>query len=93
MNLLFWGLTIGMVGKVILGIAVLRVHMGIMHEHKIDGVVIKSIQRERWVTFFALFLILLGYTMEIVFYEFTPLFHCPLGDCGIPIREFLNIGN
>ena len=72
MNLLFWGLTISVIGKIILGIAVLRVHSGIVHEHKIDGVVLRAMKREKWVTIIGLSLIVIGYIMEILFYGFTP---------------------
>ncbi len=34
MNLLFWGLTFGMLGKVLLAVAVLKAHSQIAHEHK-----------------------------------------------------------
>ena len=90
MNLLFWGLTMGVVGKVLLGVAVLRVHLGVMREHKIDDAVIKVMKREKWITIFALFLILVGYLMEITFYEFTPLLHCGIGTCGEVFNTFFS---
>lgn len=82
MNLLFWALTTGMLGKVILGVAVIRVHMGILHEHKIDGTVLAAIKRERWVTVVGIFLIIVGYAFEMVFYGYTPLLTCSLSECG-----------
>jgi len=89
MNLLLWGLTIGTVGKLILGIAVLRVHVGILHEHKIDGAVLRSIKKEQWVTLFGLALITVGYALEIIFYGGTPLFSCTGTDCTALVEAIL----
>jgi len=87
MNLLLWGLTVGTVGKLILGLAVLRVHLGILHEHKIDGIVLKSIRRERYVTLFALLLIVIGYVLEILFYNGSTLFFdCVGAECSALIN-------
>lgn len=82
MNLLFFGLTISMIGKIVLGIAVLRVHSGILHEHKITNSVLISIKREKWITILGLTLIIIGYILEIIFYGFTPLLTCNLAECG-----------
>lgn len=70
--LLFWGITLGMVGKILLGIAVLRVHMGIFREHKIDDVVLKTIKRERTITYIALLLIVIGYGIEMIAFGYLP---------------------
>jgi len=78
MSMLLWGLTIGMFGKVLLGVAVLRVHMGILKEHKIDGAVLRAIKKERLVTYGALALIVLGYLLEVVSYTRLPLFEAAL---------------
>ena len=91
MNLLFWGLTIGMIGKIMLGIAVLRVHLGIFREHKIDNVVLKSIVRERYVTYIAILLIAMGYVLEVAFYGETPLFTCTFGECGAALNAAFSI--
>ena len=82
MNLLLWGLTVGVVGKLVLGIAVLRVHAGIVHEHKIDNAVIKSMKRERWVTILGVVLIVAGYFMEITFYGGTGFTDCIGTECA-----------
>jgi hypothetical protein len=82
MNLLFWALTTGTLGKLILGIAVLRVHAGILHQHKIDGKVLNAIKGERYVTILGIVLILFGYILEMVFYGYTPLLTCSLSECG-----------
>lgn len=81
MNLLFWGLTIGVIGKIVLGIAVLRVHSGIVKEHRIDGVVLKAMKKEKWVTVVGVLLIVLGYILELTFYGATPFLECSGTDC------------
>ena len=82
MNLLMLGLTLGVIGKVVLVIAVLRVHSGIAHEHKIDGVVIRAMKKEKWITIIGLALIILGYVLEMVFYSGTPLLNCIGPECA-----------
>jgi hypothetical protein len=82
MSLLLWGLTVGTVGKLILGVAVLRVHTGILHEHRIDNAVLKSMKRERFVTLIGLSLIAVGYIMEVIFYSgSTQFFSCSGPEC------------
>lgn len=81
MNLLFWGLTVGTIGKVVLGIAVLRVHAGILHEHRIDGVVLQAIKKEKWVTIVGVALIVTGYFLEVAFYGYTPFLSCTGTEC------------
>ncbi|MCD5381794.1 MAG: hypothetical protein LR017_00580 [Candidatus Pacebacteria bacterium] len=89
MNLLFWALTIGVIGKVMLAVAVLRAHIAILHEHKIDGVVLDAIKRERWITIIGLMLIVTGYLLEIIFYGYTPMLTCAFGECAAAINEAL----
>ncbi len=68
MWLLYVGLTLGTLGKIILGIAVIRVHARIFEQHKIDGLVLSAIQREKYITTGAIVLIVLGYILEMFFY-------------------------
>ena len=68
MSLLFWGLTIGTFGKVIVVLAVLHMHHSLVKEHRIDKKVILSYRQERVLTFIGLILITLGYLLEITFY-------------------------
>lgn len=83
MNLLLWGITLGTVGKLVLGIAVLRVHVYIIREHKIDNVVIRALKREQIVTLFGLALIILGYVSEIYFYSgSTEFLDCVGAECA-----------
>lgn len=91
MNFLLWGITIGTIGKVILGIAVLRVHVHIIRERKIDSVVLQSLKREQYVTAFGLVLIVLGFIMEMFFYNATPdIINCVGQNCATIIQAMFN---
>jgi uncharacterized membrane protein YidH (DUF202 family) len=76
MNILFWGLTIGVIGKVLVVVGVLVAHSGILHEHRIDKLVLRRFRLEHTITLFGLLFILIGYLMEIYFYGFTPFREC-----------------
>lgn len=81
MQILFWGLTIGVIGKILVVIGVLVAHSGILHEHRIDRQVLKLFRWEHTITIIGLILIIIGYFIEIYFYGFTPFFTCPPGEC------------
>lgn len=85
MNLLFWALTLSVVGKVLLVIGVLLAHNELAHEHKIDAKVIRTFKIERWITILGLLLIVIGYVMEIYFYGFTSLLTCEGDACSAAI--------
>jgi len=83
MNLLFWGLTISMAGKVMLGAGVLIAHSELAHERRVDQLVLKSFRIERILTVLGLLLIIGGYFMEIYFYGFdTSLLTCFGTECA-----------
>ncbi len=83
MNLLLWGITLGTVGKLILGIAVLRVHVHILRERKIDRDVLNALRREQFVTLIGLAFIVVGYTQEILFYYgSTEFLSCTGSECA-----------
>ena len=83
MNLLFWGLTISMVGKIMLATGVLVAHSELAHEKRIDKVVLASFKFERVLTLAGIILILAGYMMEIRFYGFdTSLLTCFGSECA-----------
>ena len=91
MNFLLWGITLGTVGKLVLGYAVLRVHVYILREHRIDNVVLKAIKREQFVTLLGLSLIVIGYLLEIVFYNSaTDLLSCTGDSCAALLGELIN---
>ncbi len=72
MNILFWGLTIGTLGKVLLAVGVIIAHSGIVKEHRIDRAVLRGFKIEHTITMIGLLFIIFGYFLEIYFYGFTP---------------------
>ena len=68
-HMLFWGLTFGIIGKVLLGLTVIMVHNKITHEKRIDGLVLMEMKREQAVAFIGIALMIFGYTLELVHYE------------------------
>ena len=68
MNALIIGITIGLIGKVVLGIAVIRVHIHIATERKVDGDVIRAIEREKYVTAAAIVLMVAGNLLEMAYF-------------------------
>lgn len=72
MALLYWGLTIGTIGKVILGLTVILVHNRIFKEHRIDDVVLKELRRERAFGITGIVLMVVGYILEMMFYTGFP---------------------
>lgn len=91
MNLLFWGLTVGVIGKILLATGVLIAHSEIVHERQIDQQVIRSFHIERWMTITGLLLIVLGYGLEIYFYGFTIDFLTCIGsECTAALGEALS---
>jgi hypothetical protein len=71
MNLLFWGLTISLLGKMMLAAGVLIAHSELEHEKRIDLEVIQSFKMERVLTVTGIILLAAGYFMEVYFYGFT----------------------
>ena len=83
MNLLFWGLTISVIGKIFLAAGVLIAHSELAHEMKVDKEVLASFRVERILTIVGILLIVFGYAMEIYFYGFaTELLTCLGSECG-----------
>jgi uncharacterized membrane protein YidH (DUF202 family) len=85
MNILFWALTIGVIGKVLVVVGVLIAHSGIVKERKIDSEVLRGFKIEHTVTILGLILIIIGYFMEIYFYGFTPFLTCSGAECSAAI--------
>jgi len=90
MNLLFWGLTIGVIGKVMLAIGVLMAHTMLAHEHKVDAKVLSTFRKEHTITIIGITLIIIGYLLEIYFYGFTSLLTCPLGECAAAVNAAIS---
>ena len=90
MNLLLLGLTLGTIGKLVIGIAVLRVHILIIREKRIDPLVLKSMKIEQVVTLFGLALIIIGYLLEVYFYAgATELLSCTGEACAAAVGNAL----
>lgn len=85
MNILFWGLTIGTIGKVLLAVGVIIAHSGIVKEQRIDSAVLRNFRIEHSITVFGIILIIIGYMMEIYFYGFTPFLTCHGEECSAAI--------
>jgi hypothetical protein len=90
MNLLFWGLTISMLGKVMLAVGVLIAHTELAHERKIDQLVLKSFRIEHTLTIAGLALIVSGYAMEIYFYDFVSMLTCFGDECALAASLILS---
>lgn len=63
--MLFWGLTLSLVGKVLLGASVIMVHRKITSEKHIDGIVLLSMKREQRIAVFGILLMIAGYLLEV----------------------------
>jgi hypothetical protein len=81
MSLLFWGLTFGVVGKCLLAVGILRVHMVMARERVIGDDVIHSFHNEKIVTLIGIALIVLGYLLELSFYHDVHLITCSGPSC------------
>jgi hypothetical protein len=68
--MLFWGLTLSFLGKVVLGLAVIMVHIKITHEKRIDGIVLMEMRREQLLTLLAIGLMTVGYFLELAHFGF-----------------------
>jgi hypothetical protein len=90
MNILFWGLTFGTIGKVLVVVAVLHMHHSLVRELRIDRLVILTYKQERFLTFLGLILIVLGYVLEIIFYSPTPLLSCSGHTCAAALGAALS---
>jgi len=73
MLLLYAAITLGTFGKLVLGLAVLRVHWLILKEHKIDTTVLISMRHEQLITIFGMVCIVAGYLLEMYFYHANPV--------------------
>lgn len=81
MNILFWGLTVGVFGKVLVALAILKVHHIMAEERRIDSRVIRSFAFEKTITIIGVVAIIAGYMMELYFYGLTPLLTCHGTEC------------
>lgn len=85
MNILFWGLTIGVIGKVMLAAGVIIAHSSIAREQKIDSAVLRGFRIEHTITVLGVIFIIVGYFMEVYFYGYTPFLTCAGEECSAAI--------
>jgi len=58
--------TLDLIGKILIGVAVVRVHGKVRHEKKIDSKVLKSIKRERWWTYAGIVFLIVGWALHVL---------------------------
>jgi len=59
------GITLGIIGKILLGLTVMLVHHRVVLEHRIDNAVIREMKRERWLALIAMIMMLVGFLFEL----------------------------
>lgn len=64
-ELLFWGMTLTVTGKVLVIVAALFIHASILKEKKIDKKLLSDYRKERWVVVLGLLMIVVGYILEL----------------------------
>jgi hypothetical protein len=64
------GMLLDFLGTIMLGYTVLSVHFRMAEEHKLDGEVYKAIHTEKYVGVTGLFLISIGFALQVSFYYF-----------------------
>lgn len=92
MNILFWGLTIGTIGKVLLAVGVIIAHSGLVKEQRIDTASLRSFRIEHSITILGVILIVLGYFMEVYFYGYTPFLTCTGVECSAAVNNAFQPG-
>ena len=63
------GATFDVIGKVLIGIAVLFVHKHILEEHKIDKDVLKQMKKEQLIGGLGILFVLIGYVIHVFVYS------------------------
>tara|TARA_B100000508_G_scaffold60333_1_gene47139 strand:- start:178877 stop:179110 length:234 start_codon:yes stop_codon:yes gene_type:complete len=71
-NLIFWGMTLTVAGKVMVILAALALHGKISKDHKISDAVVTEYHKERNFVLLGLALIVIGYVLEVVGLELLP---------------------
>ena len=83
MSLLFLGMTMSVIGKGMLGLAIIWVHVTMATERTIDEEVVKAFRRETIITIIALLLIGVGYFLEVAALGgFNALISCKGAECA-----------
>lgn len=83
MNFLFVGMTLSLIGKSLLALGVVWVHITMANERSIDDLVVRSFRTELFITLFGFTLILAGYILEMTaFGAFDSVEVCQGIHCG-----------
>ncbi len=83
MSLLFLGMTMSVIGKGMLGLAIIWVHITMATERSIDEEVVRAFHRETLITVIALLLIVIGYFLEVYgLGGFDALITCEGAECA-----------
>jgi hypothetical protein len=91
MNLLFIGMTLGVVGKALLALGVVWVHVAMANERTIDDLVVRSFRTELIITVIGFGLILAGYIIEVsALGGFHTMTTCTGEDCAAAIIQALS---
>jgi hypothetical protein len=72
MTVLFWALTCGVIGKILVAIGILKVHYVMAMEKSIDEIVIRSFLLEKILTYLGIGFLLVGYALELYAYQLWP---------------------
>lgn len=72
MSILFWSITFGAGGKILIAIGILKVHYIMALEKSIDEIVIRSFLLEKSLTYLGICFIIIGYLMELYYYQWWP---------------------
>ena len=79
-----------MIGKVMLGVGVLIAHSELAQEKIVDQQVLRSFRIERVLTIVGLLLIVGGYGLEIIFYNFFDMLTCFGEECVMEAAAVLS---
>jgi len=66
MNLVFIGFALHTLGEILIGFTAVAVHHRVLNQHRIDSKVFKTMKREQVVGVFGIFLIVIGYLLEVI---------------------------
>lgn len=66
--ILIVGVSVGALGKVLLGVTVIKVHGKIVAEHKLDRRVFSEMRTEKMIGLWSIAFIIIGFLLEISFY-------------------------
>ena len=91
MNLLFIGMTLSLIGKIMIALAVVSAHSDLAREHYVDAKVVRSFHKEKLITIAGVILIIIGYIAEVQFFGgFSALVSCSGSECAAALGSLLN---